>query len=514
VYHLQAKYPEAIAALENALRLDPKLWGSLVFLGLDYYRTNQFSKAASSLEKALPLVPPFAEGETRQWLGASYLALERFQEATLQYRRLVELNPKNLEMLYYLAQTYSQLSASLYKEIGKIKSDSAEAHRLQGEWYESQERLDRAIDEYSRVAELRPEWEGVHLALGKLYLKQDKLEKASEALEQELKIAPGDPELLRLLWENRARMRPFLSRVSESLKAGTPTPSSGSAATPKTLRGIIAFQAGKYADAEKLFAEVLTSVPGDSRALLYKARTYYVLANYTESISLLRQMRQNDPKNLEVLYWLGKSYQELAGVTVQKMIDIDSSSYRVHLMNGELLEEKTQYAEALKAYQEAFKKNPELSGIRYSIGNVCYKMWNLDEALTWLNEELKRNPFHNLANYRVGSIHLSKASPDLAVPYLEKAVYGNPGLIAARQELAKAYMAVNRYQEAIDQYKLVAEVTPEDETIHYQLSAAYRKIGNLSAANAEMKIFGELRQKKTQENQEFLRKKITRQANQ
>jgi tetratricopeptide (TPR) repeat protein len=514
VYHLQAKYPEAIAALEKALRLDGKLWGSYVILGIDYYRTNQFSKATVILEKALPLVPPFAEGEARQWLGASYLALERFEDAMAQYRRLVELKPKDLEMLYSLTQTYNQISGSLYKDIGKIDSDSAEAHRLQGEWYESQDRPDRAIDEFTRVTQLRPDWEGVYLALGNLYLKQDKLKSAVESLEKELELAPGNPGLQKVLRENEARLRSFFLQIPAKPGTKPPSPLVDPTLNPQTIRGIAAFRAGKYADAEKLFGDVLRESPGELLASLYQSRTYYVLGKYSESIHLLQQIRQKDPKNLEVLYWLGKSYQELADLTVQKMIDIDPSSYRIQLMKGELLEEKKQYADALKAYQEVFKNKPDLPGIRYIIGNVYFKMWSLDEALNWLKEELKRNPFHNLANYRVGNIYLSKASPDLAIPFLEKAVQGNPGLIVAQQELAKAFMAVNRYQEAIDKYKLVAKATPDDETIHYQLSTAYRKIGDLPAANAEMKIFGELRQKKTEENQEFLRKKITRQSDQ
>ena len=55
------------------------------------------------------------------------------------------------------------------------------------------------------------------------------------------------------------------------------------------------------------------------------------------------------------------------------MIDIDSGSYRVYQMSGELLEEKMRYAEALKAYQSALKLSPDLAGIRFAIGNVYWK---------------------------------------------------------------------------------------------------------------------------------------------
>src|SRR5262249_26211067 len=43
VYHLQNLFPEAILAFEKALSLDANLWGSHLFLGMDYYRTNQFA---------------------------------------------------------------------------------------------------------------------------------------------------------------------------------------------------------------------------------------------------------------------------------------------------------------------------------------------------------------------------------------------------------------------------------------------------------------------------------------
>ena len=34
VYHLHSRFPEAIASLEKALKLDPSLWGSQLFLGM------------------------------------------------------------------------------------------------------------------------------------------------------------------------------------------------------------------------------------------------------------------------------------------------------------------------------------------------------------------------------------------------------------------------------------------------------------------------------------------------
>jgi protein O-GlcNAc transferase len=196
VYHLQSRYPEAISSFQHALELDPKLWGSDLFLGMDLYRTNQFSKAIPALEEAMRINPELSESETRFWLGSSFLALDQFTDAIRQFRQLVELKPKDLEALFNLAQTYSRFSSALFTEIGKVNPESAEAHRLQGEWFEWRAKLDRAVGEYMEVAALRPDWEGVHQSIGRILAKQGQTGKAVAELEKELEIMPHNVDVL------------------------------------------------------------------------------------------------------------------------------------------------------------------------------------------------------------------------------------------------------------------------------------------------------------------------------
>jgi tetratricopeptide (TPR) repeat protein len=518
VRHLQNKYPEAILSFETALKLDPKLWGSYLFLGMDYYRTNQFPRAIPALQQALQLNPEMAELEVRFWLGSSFLALEQFDKAIEQFRRLVELKPRDLEAFYVLAQTYSRYSTALYKEIGDINKESAEAHRLQAEWYVSQDKLDQAIDEYQQVAGLRPQWEGVHLELGNLFLKQEKLTKASQELEKELKLSPNDTtvQLQLSAIKSKFSQNPSQGIETEAPLDGSPddsflsTSSAPNGPTSSSSEGILKFRERNFKEAKELFLRALRQDPGDSIAQLYLGRTLFGLGDYQEAIEALQKLRTESGENLETLYWLGKAYQETAAATLQRMIDIDSGSYRVYQMSGELLEEKMRYAEALKSYQRALKQSPDLSGIRFAIGNVYWKLQQLDDAITWLKEELARNPYHSMANYRLGNIYLSKASPELAIPFLERATQATPSLLAAQQELGKAYLSLGRNQEAIERFKVVAVADPQDDAIHYILAGAYKKAGQIAEANAELKIFGQLRQKKAERDRLYLERKISK----
>src|SRR5262249_39531349 len=129
------------------------------------------------------------------------------RQAIVQFQRLVTLKRRDLEALFSLAQAYSRFSSALFKEIGNINQESAEAHRLQGEWFESQTKLDRAIGEYLQVASLRPDWEGVHQDISRLYLSQGQVNKAIRELEQELRLTPVNESVRRELQALKDRSR-------------------------------------------------------------------------------------------------------------------------------------------------------------------------------------------------------------------------------------------------------------------------------------------------------------------
>jgi len=519
VYHLQSRFPEAISSLQTALKLDPSLWGSQLFLGMGYYRTNQFLKAIPALEQSLKLNPKLAENEARLWLGSSFLALNRFDEALAQFRSLSEMKPRDLEALYNLAEACNRYASALFEKITVLDPESPEAHRLQAEWFEWQEKTDEAIGEYLQVLKARPDWEGVHLTVGNLYLRIGEVAKAAQAFKEEQRLAPDDPTVAKLLQAVRARLSSTQREVevgsqqspeSKPFAYASGVDTTGVDVRPSLLtQGIRQFRARDFAGAQALLNRAVQESPKDTIAKLYLARCNFAMGNYDQATDLLKEPSQFGSHELEALYWTGKSYQELAAQTLEKMVGIDPNSYRVHQMTGALLEDKRKYAEAIDAYQKALKPSPDLMGIRFAIGNTYWKMQSLDEALVWLKDELARNPYHASANYRVGTIYLSKGSTDQAVPFLEKAVQANPAILGAQQDLAKAYTSLGRHEEAIAKLKLISQADPEDASIHYLLSGAYKKVGKLEAAEAELKAFTQLRAKQDRVRRENLQKRIS-----
>lgn len=93
VYHLQNLFPQAIAEFQRALAVDRTLWGSHLFLGLDYYKSNQFALAIAPLQQSIALNAKMAEPEARFWLGVTYSALNEPEKSVEQLRRALELRP-------------------------------------------------------------------------------------------------------------------------------------------------------------------------------------------------------------------------------------------------------------------------------------------------------------------------------------------------------------------------------------------------------------------------------------
>src|SRR5580700_365064 len=179
-YHLQNRYPEAISEFHRALRLDSTLWGASLFLGMDFYKVNEFALAIQPLEKSISLNAKMAEPEARLWLGLTYSALNRQEDAVRELRRDLELRPKDVDVLYSLTRAYDQSAAAVFERLGQIEPRSAAVSILQAERLMEENRADLAGLEYRNAVRLRPDFAGWIPAL------------APAAGDPDLTISPSD----------------------------------------------------------------------------------------------------------------------------------------------------------------------------------------------------------------------------------------------------------------------------------------------------------------------------------
>lgn len=500
-YHLQNRFPEAIAEFQRALRLDATLWGSDLFLGMDFYKTNEFLAAIAPLEKSISLNATMAEPEARFWLAVTDSALNKPEDAVRELRRDLVLRPDNLDVLYYLTKAYDQAGDTTFQRLGDIEPRAAAVSLLQAERFQEENRMDLAGLQYRNALRLRPDFSGWIAALGgeagdpktapdstiaisdaranldlaALFAAVGQRDQAASILKNLLNQKAADAKTSEIIARANARL-------SALQHASAPAQQENAA---DVVKGIELVRQGRFRDAEEPLARAAEK---DSNPALrfFLLRCYIEAGDFAPVEDRLSQVLKAEPGNVDALHLLGRSFKGQAETTLRRMIEIDTDFYGVHELLGRQHEERTEYDLAIKEYEAALAKRPDLAGIRYAIGNVYRKMSKFGEAEKWLLEELARNPYHGLAHYRLGSIYVEQGKPDAAIPHLLEALQSHPQLTGAQLDLGRAYTAKGRYEEAIATLKHVAAVEPDNDRVHYLLSLAYSKEGRRAEAQTEL----------------------------
>jgi tetratricopeptide (TPR) repeat protein len=503
-WYLQGNYAKAIRPLEQALVLNSQLWGARLYLGICYYRTNQFQRAIDSLRLAERAKP--AEAMPLYWLGASQLALRNFSEATANLERASAISPKDPEVWYTLARACADYSGSLYEKLLQTAPQSGPARIVRAEDFWRENVTQPALELLSEVAESEPGLAGAHLTAGEILWQEQRFEEAAEEFQSELAIDPACPQAhLRLVayyqmsakpekarphLEYLARLKPRDLSLTRGLQPATAaseqqTSSSRLAVGRPDLKvSLTHYAKGEMAPAIANVRLHLKSNQNDVEARRLLIRCLLVDEQSQSAVSELQELLKLRPDDSEATYLLAKSLEVLSSQVIQKMVTLEPDSYRVRLLRGEAHEKsvRREYAEALAEYLEAMKLRPQTPGVSFAVGRILWKMNRFDEAISYLEKELALNPHHGLANYYSGNIFLSRVENERALVFLDAALQAQPGLIQAHRDRGRALANLKRYDEAIRAFQKVAEANPEDSSIHALMATAYRAAGLLEDA--------------------------------
>src|SRR6266568_4341150 len=90
--------------------------------------------------------------------------------------------------------------------------------------------------------------------------------------------------------------------------------------------------------------------------------------------------------------------------------------------------------------------------------------------------------------YQQGRAHLRTGRAAQATVALEKAKRREPDKASIREALGIAYLRIERYQEAEQEFRFMLELSPTDHYAHYALGRALEKQGREKEANGHYKL--------------------------
>ncbi len=95
--------------------------------------------------------------------------------------------------------------------------------------------------------------------------------------------------------------------------------------------------------------------------------------------------------------------------------------------------------------------------------------------------------------FQQGQAHLRKGRAAQATVALEKAKRREPRKASIREALGIAYLRIQRYEEAEEEFRAMLELSPADHYAHYALGRALEKQGKDAEANGHYKLASSLR---------------------
>ncbi len=169
--------------------------------------------------------------------------------------------------------------------------------------------------------------------------------------------------------------------------------------------------------------------------------------------------------------------------------------------------QKKEYLLAMLAAEKAVQEDGENANHRYLYGAVLAALKQFSDAESHLRKAVALEPQNAESLYQLGLVLLeqskeavirrgmssglrlsrSEAIDPEGVGVLERAVELDADHLEARVRLARAYTDQNRYDEALEQFKAVADRDPQYPDIHSHLAVLYLKMGQVTQAIQELK---------------------------
>ncbi len=219
-----AKPDEARAAMTKALEVDETLGEAHASLGFFKFVYDwDFPGAEREFSLSLKLNPNYAEAH--HWSSIYFANMGRHDEADIEAKRAVELDPLSLLMSMtpgltsYLAREYARATEHLLKVI-ELEPAFPAAHSVLGNTYLQQGLYDESIAEYWKVQFICGDVSSVRLSvdalLGHAYAKAGERDRALKILDELIDVSEKNDQLISL--HSIAEIQVALGRMDEAFE--------------------------------------------------------------------------------------------------------------------------------------------------------------------------------------------------------------------------------------------------------------------------------------------------------
>ncbi|MGP0066413.1 MAG: tetratricopeptide repeat protein [Isosphaeraceae bacterium] len=168
-------------------------------------------------------------------------------------------------------------------------------------------------------------------------------------------------------------------------------------------------------------------------------------------------------------------------IPVDRVIDVYTDQIRAHpkdafahAMRALVREDKQEYAEALRDYDQAIRLDPGNAAYYRESGDIRSLMNEADKAISDYNEAIRLDPRSDLALAGRGKAWAMMNNHDRAIEDFSEAIWLDPLGLAAYLARGSAWQAKGENQKAIIDYNMVIRLDPENIPAYIRRARAWK----------------------------------------
>lgn len=286
-----------------------------------------------------------------------------------------------------------------------------------------------------------------HLALSEIYCKQSKLDIAEQHAKEAVQRCPTDADThyrLGYIYTHQAKFDAALTSFQDTL-AHNPD-----FAEVYEWLGLIALMQQKPQQAVEHYQKAIKKKPYVQSAYYNLAKAYRLLgdtAAATEQLKLFQQMKT----------YYDRTY------AIEGALAEDPLNTALRLELAEVHLAHKHISAAITTYQSLIRLNPASVTGYDKLGRLYMDLDMPQRAIPYFLKVIERNPNAVEAHVRLGWLYTTLKAFDKAELHLQTAIEKMPGLTLAYHGLAEIYTKQGHLQKAIDVYRHITEIAPDDD---------------------------------------------------
>jgi tetratricopeptide (TPR) repeat protein len=450
--------------------------------GQGYFEKAKYAEALIEYKNVVQIDPKDSDAHYR--LALTYIkigGMTNLQQAFAELSKTVELNPKNVDAQLKLGEMYL-----LAKEPNKAREradivlastpNHSEGLVLRGQSLISEQEFAQGIAELKKALELTPKNTRIYLDLAHTYIQMKKPEQAEQTLKEALGLSPNAPELIVAMGD----LRVLTGRAEEAeghyLKAIEVAPEQDGL----YVKLASYFQLSrKWEQAESAYRRLAERKPTDEKPQLVLG-DYYVsigqpdkaLGSYKKAVELAPSSTAARDKLIDHHLNMGsiEEAEKLTAAILEKAKKDVSGRY----FQGRILLTRSKTDEALSMLQGVVKDEPRSAQAHHHLGVAYAQQGDWSQAKREFAEAIKLAPTMIEPRNATAALHLALGDVDLAIEEAEHSLRTNSRNLKAALILGDAYLRKGDLKRAKVPFEAILRAIPQEPYSHTRLGIIAR----------------------------------------